>query len=533
MAGVDAVRSEQVRSAEIVAALCLASDLAMGLPLEHGLSSALVAMRLGELLGIDAETASDAYYACLLFHPGCTADAEIAMELFGSDHALLTEFVPVMFGSRRETMAGVMRGLATPGATRLVRVGQIVGKLPRAARTYKSHTVAACQVAEMLSARLGVRPSVRALFARLTERWDGKGEPGLTKGDELPPALRIAHVARDAALQHMLGGELRGARVVRQRDGRAFDPAVANCLADHASAILSIDVGASVWQAVLDAEPRPRNLLEGGAIDEALAAVGDFADLASPYLVGHSAGVAELARAVARRSRWADVDVVAVHRAALVHDVGRVAVPVRIWQRPASLTADDWERVRLHAYHSERVLSRSPFLAELAAIGSYHHERLDGSGYHRGVPGAALSHLTRLLAVCDAYHAMTEPRPHRAALTPEQAAAQLMEAAHAGRLDVDAVGAVVEAAGQPRPRLERPAGLTEREAQVVGLLARGYQTKQIGRALGISSKTADRHVQNAYGKIGVSTRAAAALFAMEHGLTMWGELPMGPPSARP
>jgi HD-GYP domain-containing protein (c-di-GMP phosphodiesterase class II) len=218
---------------------------------------------------------------------------------------------------------------------------------------------------------------------------------------------------------------------------------------------------------------------------------------------------------------------VRVRRGALVHDLGRVAVPVRIWQKPAPLTPDDWERVRLHAYHSERVLARSPSLGALAPVASFHHERLDGSGYHRGTAAAAITPPARLLAAADAYHAMTEPRPHRAALAPGQAAEALGLEASTGRLDPDAVTAVLEAAGQRIPRLERPAGLTEREAEVIGLLARGLQTKQVARRLGISVKTADHHVQNAYAKIGVSTRAAAALFAMEHGLTAWGELPIG------
>jgi HD-GYP domain-containing protein (c-di-GMP phosphodiesterase class II) len=218
---------------------------------------------------------------------------------------------------------------------------------------------------------------------------------------------------------------------------------------------------------------------------------------------------------------------VQVSRAALVHDLGRVAVPVRIWQQAAPLTPDDWERVRLHAYYSERVLTRSPFLAALAVVASYHHERLDGSGYHRGTAATELTPPARLLATADAYHAMTEPRPHRAAYSPAQAAETLGQEARAGRLDPDAVTAVLEAAGQRVPRIGRPAGLTEREAEVVALLARGLQTKQVARRLGISVKTADHHVQNAYAKIGVSTRAAAALFAMQHGLTSWGELPIG------
>jgi HD-GYP domain-containing protein (c-di-GMP phosphodiesterase class II) len=217
---------------------------------------------------------------------------------------------------------------------------------------------------------------------------------------------------------------------------------------------------------------------------------------------------------------------VTIRRAAYVHDVGRVAVPVAIWQKPGPLTPDEWERVRLHAYHSERVLARSPFLAALSPVATSHHERLDGSGYHRGTTAPGLRLPARLLAAADAYHAMTEPRPHREPLAPEEAAETLSQEARDGRLDADAVVAVIEAAGHPTPRIERPARLTEREAEVVGLLARGLQTKQVARALGISVKTADRHIQNAYGKIGVSTRAAATLFAAQHGLAGWGELPI-------
>jgi HD-GYP domain-containing protein (c-di-GMP phosphodiesterase class II) len=203
-----------------------------------------------------------------------------------------------------------------------------------------------------------------------------------------------------------------------------------------------------------------------------------------------------------------------------------------IWQKPGPLTPDEWEQVRLHPYHTERVLSRSPFLSALAPVAGAHHERLDGSGYHRGSVGAELALPARLLAAADVYHAMTEPRPHRDPVPPERAAEELGREASAGRLDVDAVAAVVEAAGQRVPRVERPAGLTEREVEVVAMLARGRQTKQVARALGISVKTADRHVQNAYRKIGVSTRAGATLFAMEHGLAAWGELPIARPAAR-
>ena len=164
-------------------------------------------------------------------------------------------------------------------------------------------------------------------------------------------------------------------------------------------------------------------------------------------------------------------------------------------------------------------------------VATAHHDRLDGSGYHRGSRAPSLPPTARLLAAADVYRAMTEPRPYRPALSAREAGDALSAEVAAGRLDDTSVAAVLSAAGQPARRRERPAGLTERELHVVVLLARGLQTKQVARALGISTKTADHHVQNAYGKIGVSTRAAAAVFAMEHGLLLWGEFPI--PAADP
>jgi HD-GYP domain-containing protein (c-di-GMP phosphodiesterase class II) len=523
---------ERVRAAEVIASLSLATDLGIGVPLEYGLQSTVFAMRLAERLGVGSETAWETYYACLLCYVGCTADAEIAADIFGDDTALTTHFLPVMFGSRVEMMTGIMRALATPGRSPAVRAVEVARGLPRAARGNRRHIAALCEVAQLLTNRLGLPESVQALFAHLTERWDGKGEPGLARHDEIPLPVRIAHVARDAAFQRMLGGEMFAAGVIRKRAGGAFDPAIAAQLVDDAAELLALDADASAWEETLAREPSPRLTLKGEAIDRALAAMGNFADLACPYLVGHSAGVAELASAAGQRFGFDGTDVVTIRRAALVHDVGRVAVPVRIWQKASRLTPDEWERVRLHAYHSERVLCRSPFLAALAPVATAHHERLDGSGYHRGAAAAALTSPARVLAAADAYHAMTEPRPHREALSPELAAETLTGEAQAGKFDSHAVASVLEAAGHRAPRIARPAGLTARETEVVGLLARGLQTKQVARALGISAKTADRHVQNAYAKIGVSTRAAAALFAMEHGLAAWGELPIGSARSR-
>ena len=508
---------ESVRVAEVIAALALATDLGIGVPLEYGLQSTLLAMRLADRLRVDGETASQIYYACQLFYVGCTANADVAAELFGADDALTTYATPSRFGSRAEMTAGFLRAIAPPGGAPFARAGQLARGLPRVARVFKHQVAAFCEVATMLTDRLGVDPSVGSLFQYVAERWDGKGEPGRARGEEIPLPMRIVHVARDAALQRMLGGVDHAASVVRRRAGHAFDPDVVAALVDDATGIFAIDA-ASAWDETLASEPRPHRRLDGESIDTALAAMGDFSDLVSPYFVGHSTGVAALVLNAAERCRFDAADLTTIRRAALIHDIGRVAVPARIWQEPGPLRPDDWEKVRLHPYQTERILHRSPFLAVLAGVAATHHERCDGSGYHRGTAASGLTPRARLLAAADAYQTKIEPRPHREPLTPDHAAETLAGEVHAGRLDAVAVRAVLEAAGQPSPRIERPAGLTQRETEVIGLLARGLQTKQIARALGISVKTADNHIQNAYGKIGVSTRAAAALFAMQHGL---------------
>jgi HD-GYP domain-containing protein (c-di-GMP phosphodiesterase class II) len=505
------------RAAEIISAACLATDLGMGFPFEHGLHGTLMAMRLADMIGVDDETASQTYFAGLLMYSGCTSDADVASRIFAGSR---TENVtPVQFGSAPQAMMGILRALPSPGAPPHQRTYEIARRLVSAAGFPKPHFAALCEVAEMMAKRLGLPPTVHGLFAYLTERWDGKGMLKRAREEQIPLSIRIVHVARDAAYQRLVAGDDHAVDVIRQRGGHAFDPAIADLFVEEAPNILAAaDPSGSAWEATLAIEPRPWLTLEGEAIDQALAAIGDFADLGSPHLSGHSRGVADLAAAAARICGLDPAYVSLMRRAGFVHDVGRVAIDPRVWQKPAALTVDEWEQVRLHPYHGERVLLRSPLLASLAEVASAHHERLDGTGYHRGASAAVLPPGARLLAAADAFHAMREPRPHREALPSEEAAALLGEEARAGRQDSEMVAAVIEAAGQPAPPVVRPAGLTEREVEVVALLARGLQTKQVARRLRISIKTADRHIQNAYRKIGVSTRAAATLFAMEHGL---------------
>jgi HD-GYP domain-containing protein (c-di-GMP phosphodiesterase class II) len=510
----------------VIGALSLATDLSIGFDFEHGLRSTIVAVRLAEHLGVDAEVQTRVFYECLLQQVGCTADIHLRAEILGDTQAAVRDhLMSAWFGSSREMATAMVRAVSR-GRPGLAGATEIVRTVPRAARAMPRIDVACREVARMLIHRLGLPSPIAEDFAYVDERWDGKGGPGRAAGEEIPMAMRIAHVARDIDVQRVLGGFELATAVVANRSGSFFDPRIADCFAENAVEILDFDGGASAWAEALASEPAPAVTLKGRGVDRALEAMGDFADLVSPQFAGHARGTSRLAAAAAERCGRGSEGAALVRRAGLVHDVGRVGVTTSTWQKGSPLTSGDWERIRLHPYHSERVLSRSPFLASLAPVASAHHERLDGSGYHRGSDASGLSPEARILAAADAYQAMTEARVHRAALDPTKAAGELAEECDAGRLDATAVGAVLDAAGHQAPPLLQPGGLTEREAEVVGLIAHGLQTKQVALALGISAKTADRHIQNAYGKIGVSTRAGVALFAMQNGLAAWGELPI-------
>jgi HD-GYP domain-containing protein (c-di-GMP phosphodiesterase class II) len=295
--------------------------------------------------------------------------------------------------------------------------------------------------------------------------------------------------------------------------------------------ILSGLDGVATWDAVIEAEPALAVVLSGERFNAALTAIADFVDLKSPYFLGHARAVAELAAEAGSALGMSDAEVLTLRRAGLVHDLGRMGVSNAIWDKRGPLAAGEWERVRLEPYVTERMLRQSEALAPLAAIAVQHRERLDGSGYPRALSGAAISQPARILGAADAYQAMREPRPHRPSRSPVEAAAELRAEVKAGRLDGDAVEAVLGAAGhRVSRRREGPAGLTQREVEVLRLLARGLSNKEIAQRLVISPKTVGNHVEHIYAKIGASTRAAAGLFAMRHGLLPEEEFPAPVPA---
>ncbi len=277
---------------------------------------------------------------------------------------------------------------------------------------------------------------------------------------------------------------------------------------------------------MLEVEPEPVIERNGAQLTEVAATFGDLVDVKVPFFHGHAREVARLSAGGARRLGLSDVEVGRVEVAALLHDVGRSGVSNAVWEKPAPLSTMEWEQVRMHAYYSERILASSPSLEPICAIAGMLHERLDGSGYHRCSAASAIPMPPRIIAVADAFAAMTRARPHRGPLAAEQAAAELTKEAEVGRFDADATEAVLAEAGQQvaSRRRSRPAGLSDRETEVLVLVAEGLSNPEVAGRLFISRRTAEHHVQHIYTKIGVSTRAAAALFAVQHDLVR----PAGP-----
>ena len=509
-----------VRLAELVATLSLGTDLGLGQPMEHVIRQTLIALRMSERLGFDEAERAVVYYSGLLGWVGCHTDAYEQAKWFGDDIRIKADgfhvaepgprFLLSHLGAGKPFVERLRLGLAFIGAARR---GDLID--------LHSHWLAA----KALTVRLGLGEEVRQSLKESFERWDGKGLGG-AKGEEIRLTSRLVYLADVVAVFHRIGGVDAAIAVAKERNGTHFDPALVDLFCRQAPALLSdLDAGTN-WDAVIAAEPQLERLVPAEQLDDVLEAIGDFTDIKSPYTIGHSRGVADLAAEAARIYGLPDDTVVALRRAGLVHDIGRLGVSNAIWDKRGALTRAEMERVRLHPYLSERMLSFSPALAPLGVIAVQHHERLDGSGYPRSLSGDALTTAGRILATADAYHAMTELRPHRPARSSEEAASALRAEVTAGHLDGDAVNAVLRAAGhQVRGRRDWPAGLTTREVEVLQLVACGYSDKEIAERLVIARKTARNHVERIYAKTGVSNRARAGVFAMQHGLMTAAYLP--------
>lgn len=509
--------SSGIRLAELMASLSIATDLGMGQPLEFAMQSCIVAVRLAERLGMGEDDIRAVYYQSLLRYIGCNAETRLLAAVFGDELSLRKDIIHADTTST-DFLNQSIRAIraANAGDSPLQILQSIAGGMFTAIRFtdefYRGH----CEVAERLAERLGLEKNVIAAIKQVYARWDGKGVPAL-KGETIAPSMLVVSLAQDAVYAYQLDGLDSSTNLAKARKGKMYAPKHVDVFCKYAGELLREEP--ANWQIVLALEPGRQRILTETEFDSACEAIADYTDIKSPYFLGHSSGVARVAEAAARKAGLTDTGISEIRRAALLHDIGRAGVSAGIWGSQNPLRESDWEKIHLHPYHTSRVLSRSETLAAIGKIASMHHERLDGSGYHRGVPAAMQTPSMRILAAADVYHALLENRPHRPALAPDAASETLLSEVRAGRLDRDAVNCVLSAMGHAVPSpAKNTGGLSDRELDVLRLIIRGQSIKEMAAQLSIAPKTVDRHIQHIYQKIGVNTRAGATLYAMENKL---------------
>ncbi|MDQ4503775.1 HD domain-containing phosphohydrolase [Sinomonas sp. ASV322] len=498
-----------LRLAEFIAAISLATDLGMGQPLEQGLRTCLVSLELADAARVEEHVRHEVFYTALLRFLGCTANAHETAAVGGDDLALRAAIAPVLGATPpaflKEVLPVLGRGL--PAARRAALGASFLATGPARMRGgVRAH----CEAAEMLATRLGLPAATRAALGAAFEQWNGHGFPQGVRGESIPLAARIVFIARDVEVIARLRGADIARAVLRERAGRSYDPALARAALGSLGQLLEAARTEMPWDVALRREPKPVAEIPAEQIDDVLAVFADFADLKEPERAGFSRDIAALA------AEASPDHAPLLRRTGLVQDLGRVAVPNRPDGGREWSAADD-ERLRLHPYYSERILSRITTTAPLARIAGMHHERVDGSGYYRGAADGEIPWDARVLAAATSFRELLAGTATAPSLA---AAADTLAGLAPEKLDADAVDAVLAAAGvrDRRTRPEWPSGLTEREVDVLRLICRGATKKDMAAALFIAPSTADHHIRHIYAKIGVSSRAAATLFAVERDL---------------
>ncbi len=515
------ISDHPLRLGELVATLALAQDNAFGQPLESQLRSCLLATWMCDEAGYGDDVRTTAYWVAMLRYLGCTGHAHEVATVFGDEIAIRAQTLVHDAANPAEVMRDVM-AYATAGRSpdEQERIVKLIQETAREWAVYNFSS--GCEVADMLAQRLDFGPDVRESLRFTFERWNGNGYPDHVGGEAIPLPMRIVHVSHDMEAIGRLFTPERALEAARERRDTTYDPALADLFVEHGSAWFARLGEIEPWDAVLALEPEPHRVLAGAELDDALTVVADFIDLKSPYMGGHSRRCAQLAGDAGQVLGLDDEAAVALRRAALVHDFGTTVVPNSIWDKPGPLTRAEFDRVELHPMVTEQMLRRSPALDALNTVASAHHEKCDGSGYHKRLRADDEDLSACVLAATEVYVGLTTERADRPPFEPHDAAAELRRQESDGMLEPRASRAVMVAAGHGEPqtapgkRQTNPGGLTRREVEVLRLAARGLTTGQIADRLYISPKTADHHIQHIYGKIRVSTRAAAALWAMEH-----------------
>jgi HD-GYP domain-containing protein (c-di-GMP phosphodiesterase class II) len=444
----------QVRRSEVIAALSHALDMTEGHPVGQAERSCLIGMRVAADLGLGEEERFALYYALLLKDVGCSSSAARMCELFGTDDiALKTHGKLVDWTKPAQVARYTSRHVAAGG--RIARAQRTLSVLRSLVAEGKAIVETRCDRGASIVARLGFPDATADAVRALDEYWDGRGQPYGLKGDEIPVLARIACLSQTFEVFFATHGLIAARAMARERRGRWFDPAVVDV-------ILAIGPDDALWSdlarddigsLVRLLEPVERVLvLDDAGLDTICEAFADVIDAKSPFTASHSRGVATYAGVIGRELGFSRPDLQQLRRAGLLHDIGKLGIPNTILDKPAKLSEEEFARIKLHPGYTERILSGIPAFASIAAIAAAHHERMDGRGYHRGVPAGDLPIGARVLAAADVFDALTAERPYRSPMDPDAALA--IERSDAGKaLDPVVVEALASGIDRASERL--------------------------------------------------------------------------------
>ena len=514
----------EVRRADFLMALAYATDLATGHSRDFALRSCVLGMRIADVAKLDGNLRRSIWHQALLRYIGCNADSHLLAAAWGDEIALRQDLVRTDMGNKAELGAAITRAITRkfsnlPADELAAAIARGLAEAPQINVPILSGH---CEVAQRIAERIGLPDDIRENLGQLYERWDGKGMPRGLSGEAVKFPVRVVTLAQDAIALNEAHGLEAMKTMIGQRAGGGYETPLTELFLANANQLMAgLDLPVD-RAAILALEPAPHAMMSEQGCDDAFLAIADMIDMRMPFTFGHSRAVASLTEAACSTAGLPAANTRTAKWAALTHDLGELAIPVSTWMRAAPLTERETDATHLHPYYGERALTSlgGDEGKAVAALVLRHHERLDGSGYHRYAKGNDLAPAARILAAAEAFQTAREARPHRAAMSDVAAAAKLRGAVKDGKLCDEAVEAVLTAAGQRSRRAssERHAGLTPREIEVLRLIAAGNTAKEAARQLDIAPKTADNHIQSLYSKIGVKTRAGAALFALERGL---------------
>jgi HD-GYP domain-containing protein (c-di-GMP phosphodiesterase class II) len=507
---------------DLLCAFAYASDLAFGLQFEDSLRSCYLATRLAQELGVSQEDVSTSYYTALLKDAGCTSWTSELAAIWQTDEIVARREL-ILFTDFR-TAAGIeawVRRYVAPDlplSSRQSHLAEVIDSMPQVIIEAITNTA---DVAGRISRRLGLSESVQSATRHLFELWDGSGAPEGLQAEQIPMASRIVLVSFFAIPISRVHGHDAAISALKQGAGSTFDPVVVAAferLSQQDEFWAGLE-GDRIHERVLALEPASAMRDVGDErVDDIALAFADFIDLKSRFAAAHSRRVSKVAEQLARLMSCAPEAVVQIRRAALMHDLGIAAVPSFFLEKPEDqLSEGEWDQYRLHPYHGERILSRVPTLSPYAEMVGNHQERLNGSGYYRGLRSPNISLGSRIIAVADRLDELTHDSPGKPAISVAAAVDLLSKD---DGLDAAIIGALRQAVSDKPGITERPypAGLTQREVEVLRLAARGLTRAQIGSALHITENTVRHHLEHIYGKTGTRSRVTATLFAIENDL---------------